>query len=73
VNECKPLILGVIAALNLGNFSAIRTVRILRPLRSITGFSGMKQLVVTLLKSMPLLGDVLVLVSFLFFILGRAE
>ena len=31
------LVPGVIAALNLGNFSAIRTVRILRPLRSITG------------------------------------
>lgn len=64
------VILGIVAALDLGNFSAIRTVRVLRPLRTITGFEGMRKLVETLLKSIPLLMDVLILVSFLFFVLG---
>ena len=64
------VILGVLAAMDLGNFSAIRVVRVLRPLRTLQGFAGMRRLVVTLLRSMPLLFDVLVLVSFLFFIFG---
>ena len=64
------VILGIIAAFDLGNFSAIRTVRVLRPLRTLQGFAGMRQLVVTLLKSLPLLMDVGVLVSFLFFLFG---
>jgi hypothetical protein len=45
------VILGIIAAMNLGNFSAIRTVRVLRPLRTLQGFAGMRQLVVTLSSS----------------------
>ena len=49
------VILGIVAAFDLGNFSAIRTVRVLRPLRTLQGFAGMRQLVVTLLKSLPLL------------------
>ena len=64
------VILGVLAALDLGNFSAIRVVRVLRPLRTLQGFEGMRRLVVTLLRSMPLLFDVAVLVSFLFFTFG---
>ena len=64
------VVLGIVAAVDLGNFSAIRTVRVLRPLRTITGFSGMRKLVETLLQSMPLLLDVGVLVTFLFFVLG---
>jgi uncharacterized membrane protein len=64
------VILGVLAALDLGNFSAIRVVRVLRPLRTLQGFAGMRRLVVTLLRSMPLLFDVAVLVSFLFFTFG---
>ena len=64
------VILGIVAAFDLGNFSAIRTVRVLRPLRTLQGFAGMRQLVVTLLKSLPLLMDVGVLVFFLFFLFG---
>jgi len=52
------------------NLTAIRTVRVLRPLRTITGVEGMRVLVVTLLKSLPMLFDVLILVSFAFFIFG---
>lgn len=54
----------------VGNFSGIRTVRVLRPLRTITGVERMRVLVVTLLKSLPMLFDVLVLVFFAFFIFG---
>ena len=64
------VILGIVAAFDLGNFSAIRTVRVLRPLRTLQGFAGMRQLVVTLLRSLPLLLDVGVLVFFLFFLFG---
>ena len=39
-------------------------------LRTITGVEGMRVLVVTLLKSLPMLFDVLVLVFFAFFIFG---
>ena len=53
--------------MNLGNFSAIRTVRVLRLLRTLQGFAGMRQLVVTLLNSLPLLGDVAVLMAFVLF------
>ena len=65
------VVLGLLAYLpGVGNFSGMRTVRVLRPLRTITGVSGMRALVKTLLQSLPLLFDVLVLVSFLFFIFG---
>lgn len=52
------------------NVSAMRCVRILRPLRTITGIEGMRMLVGTLLSSLPMLLDVLILCAFLFFILG---
>ena len=55
---------------SLGNYTAIRTVRVLRPLRTITGVEGMRVLVVTLLKSIPMLLDVLILCAFAFFIFG---
>ena len=65
------VVLGLLAYLpGVGNFSGMRTVRVLRPLRTITGVSGMRALVKALLQSLPLLFDVLVLVSFLFFIFG---
>ena len=55
---------------SLGNYTAIQTVRVLRPLRTITGVEGMRVLVVTLLKSIPMLLDVLILCAFAFFIFG---
>ena len=42
----------------------------LRPLRSVTRIAGMKRLVVALLKSLPLLLDVVALFAFLMFIYG---
>jgi Ion transport protein len=55
---------------NVANVSAMRTVRALRPLRTITGVEGMRMLVTTLLSSMPMLLDVLILCAFLFLIFG---
>lgn len=52
------------------NVSAMRSVRVLRPLRTITGVEGMRMLVSTLLSSLPMLLDVLILVAFLFLIFG---
>lgn len=54
----------------VANVSAMRTVRVLRPLRTITGVEGMRMLVATLLSSMPMLLDVLILCAFLFLIFG---
>ena len=53
-----------------GNYTAIRAVRVLRPLRTITRVKGMRNLVITLLESLPMLLDVLVLCFFAFFIYG---
>mmetsp|Transcript_3119 Transcript_3119/g.7221 ORF Transcript_3119/g.7221 Transcript_3119/m.7221 type:complete len:1718 (+) Transcript_3119:685-5838(+) len=71
IMDFSVVVLGLLGYLpGVGNFSGIRTVRVLRPLRTITGVEGMRVLVVTLLKSLPMLFDVLVLVSFAFFIFG---
>ncbi|KAJ7374231.1 hypothetical protein OS493_007307 [Desmophyllum pertusum] len=51
---------------NIVNFTAIRTVRVLRALRTISVVSGLRAMVNTLLRSLKLLSDVLVL--FLFFL-----
>ena len=55
---------------SIQNVSAMRSVRVLRPLRTITGVEGMRMLVSTLLSSLPMLLDVLILVAFLFLIFG---
>ena len=65
------VVLGLIAfSPAVGNYTAIRTVRVLRPLRTITGVEGMRVLVSTLMRSIPMLLDVLVLCAFAFFIFG---
>ncbi|KAL9953553.1 hypothetical protein ACROYT_G040985 [Oculina patagonica] len=61
------VVLGYITiAPNIVNFTAIRTVRVLRALRTISVVSGLRAMVNTLLRSLKLLSDVLVL--FLFFL-----
>ena len=65
------VVLGLIAfSPAVGNYTAIRTVRVLRPLRTITGVEGMRVLVSTLMRSIPMLLDVLLLCAFAFFIFG---
>lgn len=52
------------------NVSAIRTIRILRPLRSLSVIPGMRRLISALMKALPALGNVLILQIFVFFIFG---
>jgi hypothetical protein len=53
-----------------GNLSALRSLRVLRPLRAITKFPQLKMLVGLLLKTIPMLGNVIGLLTFIFFIFG---
>jgi hypothetical protein len=53
-----------------GNISAIRTIRILRPLRTINSMPKMKVLVTSILNSIPLLVDIFVLFCFLLLVFG---
>ena len=50
--------------------SALRTFRVLRPLRTINSMPGLKLLVNTILGALPLMGNVLVLWVYLFLIFG---
>ena len=52
------------------NLTSLRTVRVLRALRTVTRVEGMRVIVVTLIKSLPMLADVAVLLSFEFIIFG---
>lgn len=55
---------------DFGNYTAIRAVRILRPLRTVTRIQGMKVLVETMLTAIPQLLDVLVLCAFIYLVFG---
>ena len=52
------------------NLTGFRTMRALKPLKTINGVPGMRMLVSTLLDSIPLLIDVLVLLLWLFCVFG---
>ncbi|KAA0159275.1 hypothetical protein FNF28_05910 [Cafeteria roenbergensis] len=54
----------------LPNVSALRAIRVLRPLRSLTIVPGMRLLVMSLLRSIPALLEVLLLLLFAFAIFG---
>ncbi|CAG9459996.1 unnamed protein product [Pedinophyceae sp. YPF-701] len=65
------VVLGMLAFVpSFGNYTAIRVVRVFRPLRTITTVPGMRVLVQTLIKSLPMLLDVGILCAFVFAILG---
>ena len=71
VVDCVVVVMGWLSLLPaIENISAMRSVRVLRPLRTITGVEGMRMLVATLLRSLPMLLDVLILCAFLFLIFG---
>lgn len=62
---------GLLSAVpNMPSVSVLRTLRVLRPLRSLTILPGMKMLVQSLLASIPPLMNVVVLLSFIFFVFG---
>lgn len=50
------------------NISALRSFRVLRPLRSISAIEGLRVIVGALITSMPLLRDTLLVVLFFFVI-----
>ncbi|CAI4233228.1 unnamed protein product [Auanema sp. JU1783] len=52
------------------NLTAIRTVRVLRPLKAVNRIPSMRILVNLLLDTLPMLGNVLLLCFFVFFIFG---
>ena len=55
---------------NVGNFSAIRTFRFLRPLKSLTFLSGIRVITRALLTALPMLGIVLLQWLFIFTVFG---
>ena len=52
------------------NISAIRTIRILRPLRTINSIPNMKVLVNSILNSIPMLVDIFIMFLFLLLVFG---
>ena len=65
------VVLGWISIFGIGsNISAIRTFRILRPLRTINFLRGMRIIVKSILLSIPRLIDVLILFCFLLLVFG---
>jgi hypothetical protein len=52
------------------NMSALRTFRLLRPLKTLNSIDGMKTIVTALLSALPQMGDVCMLAGFFFFIFG---
>jgi hypothetical protein len=54
------------------NLSSLRSFRVLRPLRTISGVPGLKVIVQSLLASMKLLKDTLILLAFFFLVFAIA-
>jgi hypothetical protein len=54
------------------NISALRSFRVLRPLRTISGVEGLRVIVSALMSSLPLLGDAILVLLFFFFIFAIA-
>ncbi|KAK9816645.1 hypothetical protein WJX72_003272 [[Myrmecia] bisecta] len=52
------------------NVMVLRTIRVLRPLRTISALPGMQLLIKTLLAAIPMLGNVLVMCAFFFIVFG---
>lgn len=65
------VIMGWISILiTIENVSAIRVIRILRPLRTINSMPGMRNLVTSLLASLPTLFDIMILFMFVLVMFG---
>ena len=54
------------------NLTSLRSFRVLRPLRTISGIPGLKVIVSSLLASITMLKDTLILVGFFFLVFGIA-
>jgi len=61
-------LMGFVPGAALGNFSGLRSVRALRPLRTLNAVPGIRMLVSTIFNASVLLRDVLLLIFFLLFL-----
>ena len=52
------------------NVSVLRTFRVLRPLRAMSSIPELQRIVETMLKSMPELGNVVIVLCFIFALFG---
>ncbi|CAM4831211.1 unnamed protein product [Rotaria magnacalcarata] len=71
--DCFIVVSGLLESVIPGDnlsLSSIRTIRVLRPLRAINRVPSMRILVMLLLDTFPMLGNVLLLCCFVFFIFG---
>jgi len=65
------VILGLISfVISVENVTAIRVFRLLRPLRTINSMPGMSSLVSTILNSLPIMFDIMVLFMFMLVMFG---
>lgn len=55
---------------SMGNYSALRTFRVLRPLRTLTSIESMRVIVKSMLASIPALFSVVLLCAFIFLVFG---
>jgi len=55
------------------NLASLRAFRVLRPLRAITSIKGLRILVLSVIKAMPLLKDTLIVLMFFFLIFAIAS
>ena len=58
--------------MGLGNYTFLRSFRALRPLRAITKIESLRVIVEALIRSIPMLGDVVILALFYYTIFGIA-
>ena len=69
--DFSVVILGWVSfLLQNSNVSAIRVVRIMRPLRTINSMPGMSSLVSTILTSLPVMFDIMILFGFMLIMFG---
>ena len=64
------LIFTIVGMAGGGNVSGIRTLRALKPLRTISGVPGLRVLVTTIIDSMPFVGNACLILVWLFFVFG---
>ena len=55
---------------DLGNLTVLRVIRLIRVLRSISVLSGIRRLITSIIISLPMLGNVLLFLCFIFLIFG---
>lgn len=70
------VVLQMIVQMSIGDMqlqlSGLRSFRVLRPLRTITSIEGIKILMSTLIVTIPLLRDTLIILVFFFFVFAIA-